>query len=420
MKMNIFPNTERKNKILDIVIIADFCGQFDGSSNNRFAYIAEELSRYHKVEIITSDFSHGLKAYFPDLIEKFSYKVTMLHERKYKKNICISRFLAHYIWGRNVKKYLKKRKFPDIVYCAMPTLTAAFYTAKYCERYSIRFIIDVQDLWPEAFQMILNIPIISKIIFKPFELLADGIYKRADDIIAVSQTYVNRALSVNKKNVSGHSVFLGTNLLIFDNNVSNTQNSSMIKKIKDQKDGKMWIAYCGTLGSSYDLCCVIDAIELLNNMGYNNIKFIIMGDGPRREEFEKYVGDKQVDAYFTGRLPYYDMCGILSLCDMAVNPIVHGAAQSIINKHADYASAGLSVISTQENSEYRELVDYYNMGINCKNGNARDMAEKIRIILEDSNMRITMGNNARKCAEEMFDRRYTYKEIINVIEGETK
>lgn len=46
--------------------------------------------------------------------------------------------------------------------------------------------------------MVFHIPIISNIIFYPLKKMADNVYKSADDIIAVSETYVNRAEKVNK------------------------------------------------------------------------------------------------------------------------------------------------------------------------------------------------------------------------------
>ena len=46
----------------DVVIVADFCGSFDGKSNNRFITIAEMLSDKCKVELITGDFCHEKKS----------------------------------------------------------------------------------------------------------------------------------------------------------------------------------------------------------------------------------------------------------------------------------------------------------------------------------------------------------------------
>lgn len=390
----------------DIVIIANFVTDIDGGANGRFTYLANILDQNnYKVEIITSDFSHEKKKRRMGNVRKFPYKVTLIHEPGYPKNVCLQRFRSHFIWGRKVYSYLKERKKPDIVYCAVPSLTAGVKAAKYCQEKGVKFIIDVQDLWPEAFQMVFHIPVISKLIFSPFKYIADKIYQSADEIIAVSQSYVDRAMSVSKKCKNGHAVFLGTNLGTFDRNTQ--------KNEYNRQDNQIWLGYCGTLGSSYDLTCVIDALEILKK-DYD-IKFIVMGDGPRKIEFEKYAEKKKVTAEFTGRLNYSKMCGLLSACDLAVNPITHGAAQSIINKHADYAAAGIPVINTQENQEYRNLVEKYNMGVNCENSNAVDLASKLQMLIEDKTLRVEMGKNARRCAEEKFDRNRTYGDLINII-----
>ena len=257
--------------------------------------------------------------------------------------------------------------------------------------------------------MVFNIPILSSLFFSPFKFLANGIYKRADEIVAVSDTYAKRALTVNKKCKETHSVFLGTNLNTFDSYAE----ANHVEK----QDDNLKIGYCGTLGSSYDLTCVIDALELINNRGLKAPQFIVLGDGPRKDEFEQYAKKKGIDAVFYGRVSYDKMCGILTACDMAVNPITKGAAQSIINKHADYAASGLPVVNTQECEEYRNLVDGYKMGFNCNNNDFHDLAEKIILLMDDEQLRNMMGTNARKCAEEKFDRRKSYKEILDIIEN---
>ncbi|MBO4433186.1 MAG: glycosyltransferase [Clostridia bacterium] len=247
-------------------------------------------------------------------------------------------------------------------------------------------------------------PVISSLIFAPFKLLANRIYKSADAICAVSETYVNRALSVNKKCKSGTAVFLGTELATFD---KNAKENEAPEKGKDE----IWLAYCGSMGDSYDLGCVIDALALLDNPP----KFIAIGNGQKKDEFEKYAKEKNVNCLFTGKLPYEQMCAYLCACDITVNPIVGNSAASIINKHADYAASGLPVINTQESDEYRRLVDEYEMGFNCRNGDASDLAEKIKILVDDADLRKRMGKNARRCAEERFDRANTYSALAGII-----
>ena len=393
---------------MNIIIIANFTRDFSKTDNGRFLYLAKLLAKNNNVEIITTNFSHGKKQKKDPIMIEYPFKITMIDEPGYKKNISLKRFYSHHIWGENVKKYLEKINKPDVIYCAVPSLTGPRRVAEYCKKNKIKFIIDIQDLWPEAFQMVFDIPIMSDIIFSPFKKIANIIYSNADGICAVSETYVNRALDVNKKCKTGTTVFLGTNLETFDRYA---QEEPIMQKAK----GELWLAYCGTLGASYDLLCVFDALEILLRENIL-LKFIVMGDGPQKEKFVEYVSERKIDVCFTGSLSYNKMCALLCQCDITVNPIVHGAAQSIINKHGDYASSGKPVLNTQESLEYRKLVEVYEMGFNCKNGDAVDLAKAMKILVRDEKLRIKMGKNARRCAEECFDRKNSYQSLVNIIE----
>lgn len=395
---------------MDILILANFCGNVTEKGNSRFLYLADILAEKHRVEVVTSDFSHGLKAHYERPPLEHPYPLTLIHEGGYPKNICLRRFASHREFGKNFAAYLTGRKKPDVIYAAVPSLTAPLAAAEYCGKNGVRFVIDVQDLWPEAFQMVFHLPVASALAFAPFRSMADRIYRAADGVCAVSQTYVDRALAVNRKAAESACVYLGTRLEDFDRNAK--ENAA-----EEKPEGALWLGYCGTLGASYDLTCVFDALALLREQGKTPPEFIVMGDGPRRAEFETYARGKGVNVRFTGMLPYAKMCGLLSECDIAVNPITGASAASIINKHADYAGSGLPVLNTQESPEYRALVEEYRMGFNCENSSAEDLAEKLLRLLEDPALRAEMGRNARRCAEERFDRKSSYSALVRMAEG---
>ena len=397
----------------DVLIIAHFTRLPSKSGKSRFNYIAERVDKRNTtVEIVTTNFSHGTKTHRSVSNEEMNcidYKLTMLYEPGYTKNISFKRLYSHYILGKNLEKYLKSRKKPDVIYCAVPSLDVAKVAAKYAEGNNIRFIIDIQDLWPEAFKMVFNVPLISDILFYPMKRQANYIYKTADEIVAVSQTYVDRALKNNKKCKSGNSVYLGTDLNNFDN-------LAKYNKFMDKPKDEIWLAYIGTLGHSYDLITVIDALKILKGEGIKNIKFIVMGDGPLKSKFEMYAKEKGISAQFTGKLNYEKMAGILSVCDIAINPIRKGSAGSIINKVGDYAAAGLPVINTQECKEYRDLITKYNAGFNCICENPEDIGKKLVTLIRNKNLREIMGKNNRKMAQEKFDRQRTYEKIFELLE----
>lgn len=398
----------------DIVIVANFVAELQGRDNNRFSYLANLLSETATVELITSNFHHGSKSKRTGDFNRWPFRITLLEEPGYTKNISLRRIYSHMVFGRSVSKYLQGRKQPDLIYCAVPSLHAAKAAADYAKKHHIRFIVDIQDLWPEAFKMALRVPVVSDLLFAPSTRKANAIYAQADEIVAVSRTYCRRAEQVNTKGAPSHTVFLGTRLADFDAFVKQSELS------RNKPADGLWLAYCGTLGSSYDLPCVFDALTLVKSRGLTPPKFIVMGDGPRKAEFEAYAKEKGLDVLFTGRLPYRDMCGLLCACDITVNPIVKDAAQSIINKHADYAACGLPVLNTQEAQEYRDLVDEYEMGFNCETGNAADLADKLMCLMTDPALRSQMGKQARRCAEERFDREYSYRELVHIVHDDMR
>lgn len=394
-----------------VVIIANFTKLPWEHGNSRFSYIINLIDKNKfDVELITSSFSHGEKRQREGILENFDYKITLIHEPGYKKNVFLKRFQSHHVFAKNVEKYLNESDKPDIIYCAVPSLDVAKVAAKFAKKNNVRFIIDIQDLWPEAFKMVFNVPVISNLVFFPMKKNADYIYSAAESIVAVSNTYADRAGIVNKNYKNKLSVFLGTDLNYFD---------ECKEKFRiEHHDDVLRVVYIGTLGHSYDIKCIIDAINLLKQKGIKNILFVVMGDGPLKGEFERYSKEKNVNCEFTGRLNYEEMIGRLCSCDIAVNPIVKGAAQSIINKVGDYAAAGLPVISTQECREYKELVNDYGIGFNVECGEIEELAQKLEELYKSQELRNRYGNNNRKLAEGKFDRKKTYLKIKELIESE--
>ncbi len=305
---------------------------------------------------------------------------------------------------------MENRKKPDVVYIAVPSLAVAEVAVTYCEKNNIPSIVDIQDLWPEAFKMVLNIPPFTNLIYSPMEKQANRVYSKADYIVAVSDTYVSRGMQVNEKCKEPLKVYLGKDKENFDM-------YAICSDDRVEKDTagcrKIRLAYCGTLGHSYDIPVVLEALRNLTEEEKSRVEFIIMGDGPKRDEFEKL--SHGLPTQFTGRLPYAEMVKKLVKCDIVVNPITKGAAQSIINKHMDYAFSGLPVINTQESTEYRNLIDEYQCGINCQCGNADEVTVAIRKLMDNSELRQNMGKNHRKMGEELFDRKVSYGKLIDLI-----
>ena len=383
---------------------------FTNSETSRFFELARLFtSRRHDVVVITSDFSHSSKRLKKEKPQYDTFKTVYLHEPGYKSNVSIKRLWSHYVWGRNVEKYIQNSTVkPDVVYASLPTYTAGRLVGKWCNKNDVKYIVDVQDLWPEAFKVAVKNSFLQQ-AFLPMEWIANAAYKTADYVIGVSDTYRNRALKVNKKCKEGLTVFLGNNGEKFD-----------IAKEKYRickPDDEFWIAYIGTMGFSYDINLAIDAIKLVKVSKLSKkVKFVAMGNGPLLDEYKKHAEESDIDFEFTGSLPYEIMVGKLCSCDAVINCLRPGAAQSITNKVGDYALSGLPVINTQENPEYRKLVEATQCGINCECGNAEDVAAAIVKLVESPELRKQMGEAARQLGKDKFDRRCSYARIVEAVE----
>ena len=390
---------------MDILMIAQFTSDLLGNDNSRFTYICDMLNSDtgNHVELVTSDFSHNKKEPKQPLLERYQFKISLIHEPGYFKNISLKRFVSHKKFAKNVQKYLDERTKPDVCYCAVPSLDVAYSVAKYCKRNHVRFIVDIQDLWPEAFKMVFRVPVVSELLFAPMQKQADQIYALADAVVAVSQTYSDRAMRVNKKCKAPTVVFLGTEKDAFDR----------CAPASDAKNDGITIGYVGSMSMSYDLCSVIDGIAQLQTDV--PVKLLAMGDGGSRERFQEYALQKGIHAEFTGKLPYPQMVERLMTCDIAVNPIRKGSAGSIINKVGDYAMAGLPVVNTQECPEYRALLEAYHAGINCECENANDISRALAKLISDSDLRARLAEGSRRLGAERFDRKNTYRALVEQI-----
>lgn len=396
---------------MKIIIIANFTLALDGEREGRFSYLADELCKKgHTVELIITDFYHMTKGIRKDpRYDLYPFKITICKEPGYGKNVSVKRLYSHFIWGHNVYKYLQSIEKPDVVYCAIPSLTAAKLAAKYCKKNNVKFVTDVQDLWPETFCLAIHNKLLQK-LFLPMQHSANLAYGASDLALAVSETYVARTLSVNKKGIKGVSVFLGNDGELFE--------SKLGQYVVERKDNEVLLCYIGSMSVSYDIECVIDALSEINKRHFTTkeIKFVLIGDGPFRKRFEQYAEVKKVNCLFMGRKPYVEMASLLSSCDICINPIVKGSVASIINKVGDYALSGLPVINTQESHEYRKLIEDYNCGINCSCGDAGSVADAIVLLSENEELRKAMGEGAKKLAQDKFDRRYTYEKILEALE----
>lgn len=382
---------------------------------SRFRYIGDFLSDAgYQVDLITTTFQHWEKAQRNlDDIKKENYKFDLkfIYEPGYKKNIDLRRIRSHRIAAKNLRQLLEKEGNYDLIYCEIPPNDVALAAAEYAKLKGIPFVPDVNDLWPEAMRMVLDIPVISDILFYPLLRDAEKVYSLVSGIIGTSDEYRDRPLKKQKLNVPKKTVYVGNEIAEFDAGV--VEYGPQIGKDEEE----FWVSYAGTIGTSYDIKTMVLAGKELLNRGKNQIKIKILGGGPLKEKLETLAKEQEcTNVEFVGYAPYPKMAAYLAKSDILVNSFVKKAPQSIVTKIGDYLAAGKPMINTCMSPEFRNKVEQDGFGINIMPEDVNVLADAIEKLYEDEAGRTEMGKRARNIAEEQFDRPQSYKKIIELIE----
>lgn len=394
----------------------------DEKGYTRFGYLAEFLTKAgFQVDLITTTFQHWEKAQ-RDLKKiqadidagEYPFGLRFIYEPGYKKNVDLARVRSHKIAAKNLKKMLEAKpedgKDYDLLYAEIPPNDVARVAAEYGVAHNIPLVADVNDLWPEAMRMVLDIPVVSSILFHPLQRDAEKVYSMVSGVVGTSDEYRDRPFKNQKRNVPKVTVYVGNEIKIFDEGAG--KNKESVAK----PEGEFWVSYAGTIGTSYDIRTMVLAGEELIRRGHSDIKIKILGGGPMKDELEKLAKDMKIEnVEFVGYAPYDKMAAYLAESDILVNSFVKKAPQSIVTKIGDYLAAGKAMINTCMSPEFRNKVEADGFGVNIMPEDVEILAGAIEDLYNNDEKRLAMGKRAREIAEEQFDRPKAYKKIRNLI-----
>lgn len=379
----------------------------------RYVYLATLLHEHgYDVDFITSGFQHWEKRQRD--VEHFdagtdAYTIRFIEEPFYPKNMCPQRIWAHHVAAKRVSEYFNEHHDYDLIYCQIPPNDVAREIGKAAQKFNIPFVVDVNDLWPEAFRVAFDVPVLSDILFAPFYRQAKAVYQMADAVVGTSDEYRERGLRDARAGIPSETIYVGNQLCEFDAGV--TAHALQI----DKPAGDIWVSYAGTLSACYDLETLVKAMALVQKT-HPEAKLQILGDGSERDNLKAAAHSSGAEVVFHGYLPYSQMAAWLSKSDITINSLVEKAAQSIVTKIGDYLAAGKPMVNTSCSKEFRAKVEADGFGVNVKPGDAEGMAEVLVDLIEDPQRRSRMGERARAIAEEQFDRPHSYLKTVRLIE----
>lgn len=379
----------------------------------RFRKIAEMLVQTgFDVDLITSSFQHWEKAQrdvSATCYRNLPYNIVFIHEPGYVKNVDVRRIWSHKQAAQNMRDYFSANTGRyALIYSEIPPNDCALACAEAAKGARIPFIADVNDLWPEAMRMALDLPIVSDIAFAPFSRDAAQVYRMLDAAVGTSDEYAARPAADRTEPYKHITVYVGNDLAEFDAGVNDYAGEVY------KPEGEFWVTYAGTLGESYDLQTLIAAAAACAD-ALPRLRVKILGDGPDRSRLEGLTRQLGAPVDFLGYLDYGHMAAWLAKSDATINSLRAKAPQSIVTKIGDYLAAGIPLVNTGSSNEFRNKVASDGFGVNVPAGDVEALACALYELATNDSARREMGKKARIVAEEQFDQKKSYLKIVDLV-----
>ena len=333
----------------------------EGFRKQRYWLMAEAFAAAgHDVSYFTSDFNHGTKrrrAAVPGTVDGID--VHLVHAPPYSKNVSLRRALSHVAYARRLERAALQCAKPDVVVSAVPTLGAASAAMRVARRAGARFVLDVQDAWPETFYRLLprGFSWLGRLLLAPMHHEAKRLYREADVVTGVSERY--RALT-------GRSDFF----VAYHGIEAPEEAPSALPR----RSGA--IVYAGNLGSGYDLETVLEAVRREKSLSLD-----IAGAGPREAALRKSAADLVAEGRvkFHGYLPGDKLGALLRTSSVGVIPMRDDSWVGLPYKLCDYLAAGLPVASSLH-GECGDLLARERVGCTYDFGSCESFLEAVKRI----------------------------------------
>lgn len=322
------------------------------------------------------------------------------------------------------KFYAKKYGIPDVILASSVhplTMVAGIQLAK---KMNVSCICEIRDLWPEA---IFNF---GKAKEKSFlgKILVIGehwIYRKADALIFTKEgdtDYLKEKCWTKEQGGDidlrkCHYINNGVDLKAFEEKMNTV--------ILDDKDlnnsSKFNVTYAGTIRPVNNVGNLLDAAKIISSYsGYEDVQFIIFGEGVELSKLRKRVKDEKIlnvklKGYINRKyIPYILSRSSINILNYSQNQYNWSRGNSS-NKLFEYMASGKPIISTVRMGY--SIIKRYNCGVELEEDTPAALVKQIMKFHDmDKEEYERIGKNAKEGVKD-FDFSVLTKKLEYVIES---
>lgn len=341
-----------------ILVIAPFFGFY--TTTNRPAFVADVLSEFGEVEIITTDFDHYTKQRIVLEAPTQPYHIHFIPTLPYYSNISVRRFLSHVIFGIQTGWfYWRRRSSYDTVYVTLPFNFLTWLVLLASSRKAR--IVDIIDIWPD----VLPFPSIVRRILSPVFWLWKRFFiasvKNATVLLAISNDFLDEARRyIIGKSTPCYMFYIG---------------HATLPTSKVVQEELMTISYVGNIGLLYDFTTLIDA--LCSKEFNDRVQLFVIGEGNRKKWLLDELQRRGIRHQYFGIVYNPEDLGcILRRTHIGFNGYVNTSA-AFSYKASTYFSAGLPILNSMR-GDLHQLIVSRGLGMNYESGNVESLGQVLR------------------------------------------
>lgn len=379
----------------------------------------ELVRRGHKVAIFATSFHHYLhrevrlepgERWKVEDVDgmKFVWLRTPPYQRndwRRVRNMLAFMFRAWRL-GRRLPKHAPEMEQPDLVIGSSPHLLTPMAALWVARHFRVPFVMEVRDLWP---QTIIDMGELGEgnPMIKALQALERFLYRRAERVITVlpsAHEYIT-ACGIPREKI----VWIpnGVDLSRFEG----------LEPASPKGEG-FTVMYLGAHGQANALDVLIQAARVVQDEGYCEIRFVLVGDGPEKPrlvELSRELGLRNVE--FREPVPKTEVPKVLDTADATVF-ILHDIALYkygiSVNKLFDYLAAGKPLILAGKPAN--NPVEDAHCGLTVPPRDPKALAEAvIKVYQMPPEERVAMGRRGREYAQKHHDIRKLAEKLERVL-----
>lgn len=267
-----------------------------------------------------------------------------------------------------------------------------------------KFVFDQHDLAPEMFQV--KFKGRMKLLYRLQLFLERCSYQTADLVIVTNSS--QRRMAIERGGRPAEKVFVVRN-------GPDLEHLKLVAPESELKGGRPYLlAYIGVMslqdGVEYALYALHD---LVYKRGRRDISLVLMGDGDHVPTLHALTHELQLDEYvnFTGWVSRRDIVRYLTVADVGLSPDPQNELNeySTMIKTMEYMAMGKPVVAfdlTETRFSAHDAALYATPNL------VEDFANKIAILLDNEELRLTMGAVGRKRIEEQLSWDHSERHLL--------